>query len=96
MMKSASQPVGILLLSFVKSTLDHGTPVLSQRPNFLIPTLQFVARTDNKSFCWIEGCHFCRKEHELFLRSVYGMKGESMFFLSVGMLTSVSKNSAVI
>lgn len=46
-------------------------------------------------FCWIEGCHFFRKEHEWMLRSVYGMKSGNNF-QGVGMLTWVSKNAAVV
>lgn len=63
MMKSANQSVKwtYLLMPFVKPALYHGTPALSHRPNFLIPTLLFVGRIDYKSVLLDRGLPFLQE-----------------------------------
>lgn len=94
--KSASQPVKwiYLLLPFVKSALYHGTSVLSQRPNFLIPTLLFVARTDQESVVLDRGLPFLQEGTWVDAQvCVWHERWQHIFS---GMLTWEFKNSAVV
>lgn len=63
MMKSANQSVKwtYLLMPFAKPSLYHGTPALSQGPNFLIPSLLFFGRIDYESVLLDRGLPFLQE-----------------------------------